>query len=471
MPNVITRHARVVIAGSATLVAAGIWMVLVLKMGMSHAEAVLIVALALLAMAQLHVFLDRARDVRRVRAEIDDILAATGELLGDVAALREDLRAMGQRLGEKNYLHADRLAGQVAALEEMIARLAEGEARREVFEAGLEVKVAEFTSAAARRQPARPQVVAEPERVAAARTGEHAAPVGAPAVDELDGDEAVAAAPAAADAAPAPEPAPAPAEAAAKAPDLALVRSVESAVAEHRADVYLQPIVTLPQRKVRFYEALTRLRDDDGCTILPGDYLGPAGEAGVLAEIDAAVLARSLALVRRFAERRRDIGVFCNLSTASLGEPQMVPGLIEQIEAQGLAGSLVLEFAQAEIAQIGPLEEESLTALAGHGLRFSLDHVRDLGIDFPSLAAQGFRYVKVDAARLLDVGGAASAPVHPEDLARLAARSGIKLIAEKIEHEATVVNLLDHEVSLAQGYLFARPRLVREDAVPTRAAA
>ena len=41
--------------------------------------------------------------------------------------------------------------------------------------------------------------------------------------------------------------------------------AVKSAVEENRVDIYLQPMVTLPQRKVRFYEAVTRLRPS--CTM------------------------------------------------------------------------------------------------------------------------------------------------------------------------------------------------------------
>ena len=40
--------------------------------------------------------------------------------------------------------------------------------------------------------------------------------------------------------------------------------AVKNAVEENRIDIYLQPMVTLPQRKVRYYEAVTRLRDDEG---------------------------------------------------------------------------------------------------------------------------------------------------------------------------------------------------------------
>ena len=41
-----------------------------------------------------------------------------------------------------------------------------------------------------------------------------------------------------------------------------LLAAVKNAIEESRLDIYLQPMVTLPQRKVRFYEAVTRLRRD-----------------------------------------------------------------------------------------------------------------------------------------------------------------------------------------------------------------
>ena len=37
---------------------------------------------------------------------------------------------------------------------------------------------------------------------------------------------------------------------------------VAAAIDANRIDLYLQPIVTLPQRKVRYYEALSRLRTE-----------------------------------------------------------------------------------------------------------------------------------------------------------------------------------------------------------------
>ena len=48
---------------------------------------------------------------------------------------------------------------------------------------------------------------------------------------------------------------------------------LKSAIDNNRIDLYLQPVVTLPQRKVRYYEAMTRLRTEDGTLILPSDFL------------------------------------------------------------------------------------------------------------------------------------------------------------------------------------------------------
>ena len=43
-----------------------------------------------------------------------------------------------------------------------------------------------------------------------------------------------------------------------------LVAAIRSAIEGSRIELYLQPIVTLPQRKVRYYEALSRLKADNG---------------------------------------------------------------------------------------------------------------------------------------------------------------------------------------------------------------
>ncbi len=54
--------------------------------------------------------------------------------------------------------------------------------------------------------------------------------------------------------------------------------------------------------------------------------------------------------------------------------------------------------------------------------------------------------------------------VHPHDLKEMLSRSDIDLVAEKIETERQVVEILDLKVDFGQGYLFGPPRQAREEA-------
>jgi len=73
------------------------------------------------------------------------------------------------------------------------------------------------------------------------------------------------------------------------------------------------------------------------------------------------------------------------------------------------------------------------------------------------------RFIKVPAALLLDSKQMSGSDIHPSDLSDLLGRFGIDLIAERIEGERAVVDLLDYDVRFGQGFLFAPPRPLRPE--------
>jgi len=93
-----------------------------------------------------------------------------------------------------------------------------------------------------------------------------------------------------------------------------------------------------------------------------------------------------------------------------------------------------------------------------------MDHVETLALDFGKLKNMGFRHIKVRAATLTKGMSGAQAIVAAEDFKSLLARQGLNLIAEHVEDEKTVVQLLDYGVDFAQGFLFGEPRAVRDEA-------
>jgi cyclic-di-GMP phosphodiesterase, flagellum assembly factor TipF len=241
---------------------------------------------------------------------------------------------------------------------------------------------------------------------------------------------------------------------------------ISKAVDASRIDLYLQPIVTLPQRKVRYYEAMSRLRTEDGDVIPAVDFIDVAESIGLMPKIDNLAVFRCVQVTRRLLLKSRDVGLFCNLSAATLTDALMFRQFLDFMDAnRALASSLMFEFTQEAYRGFGPIEHESLAALAQRGFRFSMDHVTDLHLEPNELADRSFRFLKVPAKLLFNRVAATQNDIDPEDLADLLARSGIDLIAERIETETAVVDLLDYDVRFGQGFLFSPPRPVRAEAL------
>ena len=245
-----------------------------------------------------------------------------------------------------------------------------------------------------------------------------------------------------------------------------LLETIRASLEENRVDLYLQPIVSLPQRKLRFYEALSRLRAEDGSVIMPAQYIKIAAPAGLMSVVDNLLLFRCVQIVRRLTQKHRDIGVFCNISGDTLSDTEFFPQFLDYMQHnRDLAGQIVFEFEQSSVLKAGTKGEENLKFLAGLGFALSMDHVDSLALDFAKLKTLGFRHLKLKASILTDGMGSAQAAVSAEDFKKLLERHGLNLIAERVEDEKTVVQLLDYGVDFAQGYLFGEPRAVREDSL------
>lgn len=252
---------------------------------------------------------------------------------------------------------------------------------------------------------------------------------------------------------------------------VALIETVREALIENRVDLYLQPVVSLPQRKTIFYESFSRLRDDTGRIIMPAEYLAVAEPEGLVPAIDNLLLFRCVQIVRRLAKQDRKIGIFCNISLTSLGDETFFPQFLAFLsENRDLSGALIFELGQDAFGQRGAVEARNMAKLADLGFRFSIDKVNTLDFDLQDFQRADVKFCKVGAPLLLEqlldgngpTGLKAMRDIHAGDFAALLARYGIELIAEKVENERQVVDVLDLEVAYAQGHLFGEPRAIKE---------
>jgi cyclic-di-GMP phosphodiesterase TipF (flagellum assembly factor) len=408
--------------------------VVYLRFGLTGAESFLVGLGVLTALAVYNAVAARSRD----RAEVSDQIASISRSSADLA---RQLAEFGRQLGtvetkvdsvlDKALASAQPLAAEIEELSTLVKHLADSVAAHEAVLAGLSGKE--------RIAPAAPAPAMAVIETAAVPMPDPAAAPAAPIADTIAAFNGL-------------------------GPD-GIVAAIRSAIEGSKIDLFLQPIVTLPQRKVRYYEALSRLKADNGDLVAAADFLKFAEAGGLMPKLDNLSVLRCVQVVRRLLLKNRDIGLFCNLSSATLTDSGF-PRFLEFAEAnRAIAPALVFEFTQGAVRAMGPIEHESLAALAERGFRFSMDNLTDLRVEPRELNERGFRFIKAPAALLLNRVGAASTDIHPADLSDLVGRFGIDLIAERIEAEGAVVDLLDYDVRFGQGFLFSPPRPVRAEAL------
>ena len=254
--------------------------------------------------------------------------------------------------------------------------------------------------------------------------------------------------------------------------DAARLEVIRDALIENRVDLFFQPVVSLPQRRTAFYESFTRLRDATGRVIMPAEYLQVAEPGGLISAIDNLLLFRCVQIVRRLGKGDRRIGVFCNISPASLADDRFFPQFLAfMAENRDLAGALIFELGQSAFQARTAAQSRNMGKLADLGFRFSLDKVTALDLDLHDLERADVKHLKVVApvllASLTDNGGRLALKgrpdLHAADFSALLRRHGVELIAEKVETERQAIDVLDLDVGFGQGHLFGEPRPIRED--------
>jgi cyclic-di-GMP phosphodiesterase TipF (flagellum assembly factor) len=249
-----------------------------------------------------------------------------------------------------------------------------------------------------------------------------------------------------------------------------ILDAVKDALRENRVDLHLQPIVNLPQRRTCFYEGFTRLRRADGRVIMPTEFLAAAERANLLGVIDNLLLFRCVQIVRRLSERDQRIGVFCNISMASLEDDQFFSTFLDFMrENRDMAHAMIFEISVRAFRARSAIATRNMSRLKELGFRFSLDKGDGLNFDLPELQAAGVKFVKINGDRLLEEltpGGerpisAITRDIAPEDVPALFVRYGIDLIAEKVEAEKSVIDILEFEIPYGQGHIFGQPRPIK----------
>ncbi|TBU86691.1 bifunctional diguanylate cyclase/phosphodiesterase [Phytopseudomonas dryadis] len=217
-----------------------------------------------------------------------------------------------------------------------------------------------------------------------------------------------------------------------------------------------QPIVSLAERRILGYEALTR-GPSNSPLHSPINLFAAARQSGCLSELE---LACRKSACRRFSELKLGGLLFLNVSPDSLLDGNHQPGrTLQLLQTYGIPPSQVV----IELTEQSPTDDFSLLDTALHhyramGFSIALD---DLGAGYSSLRLWSELrpdYVKIDRHFIDGIHQDAVKREFVGSILQMAKASRAQVIAEGIELEEELAVLCEMGVDLLQGYLLCRPQ-------------
>ncbi len=245
---------------------------------------------------------------------------------------------------------------------------------------------------------------------------------------------------------------------------LEIEKLIRTALEHDTVTFNLQPQYDI-NHKLRGFEALSRMKDGDGRSVSPGEFIPVAEKVGLIDKVDGAVIRKAMMF---FGELLRqtgaDITLSVNASVRHLMKNDFLDELRSDLEASGVPPSqLEVEITESIMIDSTDKALQCINEIKKMGVKIAID---DFGTGYSSLSYLNkfpANLLKVDKSFIDKMNASDSSKQYVAAIISIGHIMGFDVIAEGIEEEAQLETLREIGCDFIQGYLWGRP-LPKEDA-------
>jgi diguanylate cyclase (GGDEF)-like protein len=239
---------------------------------------------------------------------------------------------------------------------------------------------------------------------------------------------------------------------------LTLIGDLRRAMENDELVLFFQPKVNCKTGTVLGVESLIRWKHKEHGLMPPDEFVPMAEKTGLIKQLSRWVLKNALQQGVLWHTQGHLIDVAVNLSTRNLLDPDFPDVVAGMLASHPFPpSSLIMEITETTIMSDPEYALETINRIAKMGIRFSID---DFGTGYSSLSylkQLPISEIKVDKSFVIDMLKNENDAVIVRATIELAHNLGLKVVAEGVETEATLVALRNLECDVVQGYYIARP--------------
>ncbi|MCC2977055.1 EAL domain-containing protein [Sphingomonas sp. PL-96] len=234
-----------------------------------------------------------------------------------------------------------------------------------------------------------------------------------------------------------------------------LAAELHGALERDELHLMFQPIFRLADERVTSFEALLRWTNRRFGPVSPAEFIPIAEDSGQIVEIGSWVLDQAC---RAAGGWPAGVPVAVNLSPIQLRSTDLPAVVLDALRSSGLAPErLQLEVTESVLLEDVDTSLAALQALNRIGVCTTLD---DFGTGYSSLSYLTrfpFQTLKIDRSFIADLDHSPASIAIVQTVVDLAAKLGMRTVAEGVETEAQLAQLRRTRCDSVQGFLLARP--------------
>lgn len=240
--------------------------------------------------------------------------------------------------------------------------------------------------------------------------------------------------------------------------DIFWVPLIKKALLEKELFLVYQPVVDINNGEISHFEALIRMKGEDGKVISPVQFIPVAERMGLIHNIDLWVCETAIDFLAALPVGMEHVSLAINLSSTAFQDAALLPTIKDKLELTWVdARRLTFEITETAAVENFEKTRHMIDKIRALGCKFALD---DFGAGFCSfnyLKSFPVDYVKIDGQFIQNLILDETDQILVKSMAEIARQLGKKTIAEYVETPSVMKKLQEMGIDLGQGYLFGKP--------------
>ena len=233
---------------------------------------------------------------------------------------------------------------------------------------------------------------------------------------------------------------------------------VRNAIANNSFKLMFQPIISLHGDDDEQFEVLLRLLDEEDNELYPGQFLGPAEDAGLLEKLDRWVILQSIKLLSVHRASGSKARLFINLTHKSMSDNTFLPWMSVALKAARLpSDALIFQIHENDATSYIKQATSFAKGMAQLHCKTSINHFGCSLNPFNLLKHLTPDYVKLDGSFAQEVETSEDKKLELKEMVESLQATGVLTAISGVESPVVLSTLWQAGINFIQGFYISPP--------------